>query len=285
MIHTLTTLDVPVLWEIGKASSQITMTPYSAWLDKWQSNWEDTRSTPHIPVSARNVNTPLIEDAWGRCLTHYPNQPLTRFSLQGLREGFHIGFNSHFLPNLKSSRKNLEGAIQHPAVVDKYLEEKVALGRVAGPFRKSDLTRIQISRFGVIPKSHQKDKWRLIIDLSHPKGNSVNDGIPKPLCGLSYITIDDAINGILRSGPNTLLAKIDIKSAFRLLPVHPADRHLLAIEWKNSIFIDACLPFGLRSAPKLFNILADLLSYSVWKWNHPQTNRLFLGSKNIYNLL
>ena len=209
------------------------MTPYSAWLDKWQSNLEDTPSTPHILVSARNVNTPLIEDAWGRCLTHHPNQPLTRFSLQGLREGFHIGFNSHFLPNLKSSRKNLEGAIQHPAVVDKYLEEEVALGRVAGPFRKSDLTKIQISRFGVIPKSHQKDKWRLIIDLSHPKGNSVNNGIPKPLCGLSYITIDDAINGILRSGPNTLLAKIDIKSAFRLLPVHPADRHLLAMEWKT----------------------------------------------------
>ena len=43
--------------------------------------------------------------------------------------------------------------------------------------------------------------------------------------------------------------------------MHPADRHLLAMEWQNKIFIDACLPFGLRSAPKLFNILADLLSW------------------------
>ena len=56
---------------------------------------------------------------------------------------------------------------------------------------------------------------------------------------------------------------MDIRSAFRLLPVHPADRHLLGMKWKKNIYIDTCLPFGLRSAPKLFNILADLLSWSA----------------------
>ena len=33
------------------------------------------------------------------------------------------------------------------------------------------------------------------------------------------------------------------------------------MHWKYQIFVDTCLPFGLRSAPKLFNILADLLSW------------------------
>ena len=120
---------------------------------------------------------------------------------------------------------------------------------------------MHISRFGVIPKSHQPNKWRLIIDLSHPQGHSVNDNIPKTLCSLSYITVDNAIEKILELGPHTLLAKVDIKSAFRLLPVHPADRSLLAMQWDNSIYIDGCLPFGLRSASKLFNIMADLLSW------------------------
>ena len=40
-----------------------------------------------------------------------------------------------------------------------------------------------------------------------------------------------------------------------------ADRHLLAMEWKGSIFFNNCLPFGLRSAPKLFNVLAELLEW------------------------
>ena len=213
---------------------------------------------PGVPESAYPVHTPLIPTAWGELLSSYPDQRLVQFFLRGITEGFQIGYSDRISQGLKSSRKNLEGAIQHPEVVDEYLDKEMILSRVAGPFTKAHLPGIQIS---IIPKSHQKDKWRLIVDLSHPKSHSVNDGIPKSLCGLSYITVDDAINKILELGPNTLMAKIDIKSAFRLLPVHPADRHLLAMEWRNKIFIDTCLPFGLQSAPKLFNILADLLSW------------------------
>ena len=34
-----------------------------------------------------------------------------------------------------------------------------------------------------------------------------------------YITVDHAIQAILKMGPGTLLAKEDIKNAFHLLPV------------------------------------------------------------------
>ena len=101
----------------------------------------------------------------------------------------------------------------------------------------------------------------MIVDLSHPTGYSVNDYIPKALCSLSYITVDHAIYSIVQSGPNTLLAKVDIKGTFRLIPVNPADRHLLAMRWSDKIYIDGCLPFGLCSTPKPFNILADLLCW------------------------
>ena len=63
----------------------------------------------------------------------------------------------------------------------------------------------------------------------------------------------------MQLGSGSLLAKIE--TVFRLIPVHPADRHLLAMLWRGSLYIDMCLPFSLRSAPRLFNILADLLEW------------------------
>ena len=133
--------------------------------------------------------------------------------------------------------------------------------RIVGPFPLTLGPDIHISRFGVIPKSHQISKWRLILDLSFPKRKSVNDRLLKDHCSLHYSTIDDAIQHIMKLGRGTVLSKVDIKSAFRLLPVHPADSYLLEMQWKDRLFIDTCLPFGLRSVPKLFNILADLLTW------------------------
>ena len=72
---------------------------------------------------------------------------------------------------------------------------------------------------------------------------------------MSYIITNDAISKILALGKGALLAKLDVKECvFRLIPEHPLDRHLLAMEWKDSIYFDTCQPLGLRSAPKLFNL-------------------------------
>ena len=83
-------------------------------------------------------------------------------------------------------------------------------------------------------------------------------GYPK---SYAQSSIEDAINDIITLEKGTMLAKVDIKSVFRLLPVHPADRHLLGMQWQSNTFIDHYLPFGLHCAPKLFNILADLLTW------------------------
>ena len=113
---------------------------------------------------------------------------------------------------------------------------------------------------GVIPKA-SSGSWRLITDLSSPLDVSVNDGIQSKYCSLSYVTVDEIASQALNLGRGTLMAKADIKSAYHLVPVHPDDRPLLAIRWRDAIFIDTMLPFGLRSAPKIFNALADALEW------------------------
>ena len=63
--------------------------------------------------------------------------------------------------------------------------------------------------------------------------------------------INNAITMILAHGREALLAKIDVKHAFRNILVHPDDRALLS----------TVLPFGLRSAPKIFSVVADALQW------------------------
>ena len=33
------------------------------------------------------------------------------------------------------------------------------------------------------------------------------------------------------------------------------------MQWKGGLYVDTCLPFGLRSAPKIFAVLADTLEW------------------------
>ena len=133
-----------------------------------------------------------------------------------------------------------------------------------GPFLREELDALpeaQINCFGVIPKGHNTGKWCLITDLSFPHGSSVNDGIAPELCSLVYVSVDTVAAVAAGYGRGALLAKMDIESAYRLIPVHPQDRPLQAVQWGGAIYVDPMLPFGLRSAPKIFNAVADALEW------------------------
>ena len=60
-----------------------------------------------------------------------------------------------------------------------------------------------------------------------------------------------------------LLAKINIKSAYRLILVHPGDHWLLGMKWEGNFYVDPMLPFRLRSSAKIFNTVADALEWRL----------------------
>ncbi len=130
-------------------------------------------------------------------------------------------------------------------MIDRYLAKEVWLGKVAGPVLCSEHPTVHIYRFGVIPKPHQPGQFRLILDLSHPQGASVNDGIEPELCSLKYTSVGEAVKKVKAMEPGAHLTKVDIESAYRIVPVHPEDRMLLGMEWKGKLYIDMALPFGL----------------------------------------
>ena len=79
----------------------------------------------------------------------------------------------------------------------------------------------------------------------------------------AYSTVDDVAHLVVKLGRGSLLAKVDIESAYRLIPVHPSDWLLLAVQWEDNLYVDLMLPFGLRSAPKIFNAVADALAWHL----------------------
>ena len=86
-----------------------------------------------------------------------------------------------------------------------------------------------------IPKKHQPGKWHLITDMSFPEDRSINDSIDRKLCSLSYIIVDKIALSALTLGRGALVAKIDIKSAYRLAPVYGYDRQWLGMKWQDKI--------------------------------------------------
>ena len=209
-----------------------------------------------------SVTTPLRLPAWEVALRAHPDRAFARYLLSGIKDGFKIGFNRR--APLKLAIRNMPSAIEHPEVIQAYLDKECALGRILGPFRGDELLKLppcHINRFGVIPKGHNTGRWRLITDLSYPPGESVNDGIDPALCSLSYISVEQVAAVAAGYGEGALMAKIDIESAYRLIPVHPHDRPVQAMRWNEDIYVDSMLPFGLRSAPKIFNAVADALEW------------------------
>ena len=87
---------------------------------------------------------------------------------------------------------------------------------------------VHLNRLGAVPKG-TPGKCRLIVDLSYPCGRSVNDGIAGSMCSLSYVSVESAAQAVLLLGRGALLAKMDIRDAYRSVPVHPDDRWLLGM--------------------------------------------------------
>ena len=206
--------------------------------------------------------TPLVYSHWLTELQGFPDPAVPATVLARICEGFRLGFKGN---HCKSLSANMRSASENPLVVDQYLLTEHSLGRVTGPFVSPLFPNLHVSWFGVIPKS-QPGKWRLILDLSHPPGLGVNDGIDPEEYAVKYIKVDDAIHHIMKLGRGTLLAKTEVKSAYRLLPVHQDDRPLLGMKWWDKFFVDLALWFGLRSTPRIFSDVADALQWIV---QHP----------------
>ena len=102
---------------------------------------------------------------------------------------------------------------------------------------------------------------RLIHHLSFPSGASVNDGIAPKHTSVHYARVNDAINMIKTLGRGCFLAKTDIKSAFRIIPIRPADYDILGVFWQGKYYYDRAMLMACASSCRTFELFSTAIEW------------------------
>ena len=142
------------------------------------------------------------------------------------------------------------------------LKKEMKMGRIAGPFNMPPFEKFRVSPLAVIPKSTPA-QYRLIHNLSAHLGNSVNSFIPPELTSVKYQKLEDAINIIKQLGRGTLMSKLDIKDAFRLIPINLKDYKLLGIHWDSKFYFDKTLLMGCSTSCAIFEAFSSAIHWSL----------------------
>jgi hypothetical protein len=207
--------------------------------------------------------------AWAEHLQGHPDPQTVGEFLRDITDGAPLGyaaeggFPSH-------ARRNLPSAVgpANEQVLQDAVDENVRLGRTIGPFdpRKPPFAHYAVSPIGLLRKTvwmadgSSKEKLRVLSHFSYPfGGRSVNAGLRTSK--IKYASFDDALDAIRAFGPGCFMAKLDVKSAFRLIPVDPRDVPLLGFILRGLLYFETCLPFGLNRSPEIWHKPASLLAW------------------------
>jgi hypothetical protein len=209
-------------------------------------------------ISFALASTPVDSNVLVQWLSDYPNREDAAILSNGFREGFKLLYSG---PRLPTEAKNLKSAIDAPHIVREKLGKEVEAGRIAGPFDTRPIASLRVSPLGLVPK--KDGDFRLIHHLSYPEGSSVNDFLDPELCSVEYTSIDKVVAAIQQLGKGTLLAKSDVKRAFRLLRIWPGDFDLLGMKFEGQYYFDKCLPMGCSMSCALFEKFSTFIEWYV----------------------
>jgi hypothetical protein len=175
------------------------------------------------------------------------------FLCKGIKEGFRIideGAEQQLVP---CEVDNYQSCFQYAELVEKQIQYELSNGSYVATCVKPTI----ISALGAIPKSNSK--VRLIHDASRPLHMSVNDYVQSDT-SCSYMDLR-VVSELISEG--CYLAKIDLQSAYRSVPIHPSNYQATGLKWqfKNAMsptyMYDTKLPFGASKSPQIFQRLSS----------------------------
>ena len=135
-----------------------------------------------------------------------------------------------------------------------------------GPYKHIPFSNnVGISPLSTRPKKGTVER-RVILDLSFPIGNAVNDDIPQDtylglVANLTFPKTDEFTLRIFQLGPGCLMFKVDLSRYFRQIPLDLGDYSLIGYIVNGKIYFDKVLPMGMRSATYIAQKITNAIAY------------------------
>lgn len=206
---------------------------------------------------------------WEHHLQHYHDKNIVNY----LKYGFPLSINGSNLNSV--NMYNHTSAEKFPSEVKQYIATEINEKAMLGPYDQPPFTDFHTSPLLSRPKDNKSR--RIIVDLSWPRGNSVNSAAYHTYDNLeyklTYPSLDVIKERLLELGPSALLYKIDISRAFRNLPVDPIDIQFLGIAFDSKYYIDLSIPFGYIHGSACCQRVTDAIRYicnknGFWLFNY-----------------
>ena len=175
---------------------------------------------------------------------------------QDIREGANIGCQGRFRNQTFSS--NAPSAFEYAAQVTDSIAAWVDKGFVFGPLSKEQLPPgVKVN--GIMCRPKPNGSARVILNLSAPKGKSVNEGIDKREFPATMSSTGKWVAVLNKAGRGAWMAKCDWAEAYKHLAVRPQDIPLQYFSWLGKYFAEVCLVFGAVSSAGLYDRLAKVV--------------------------
>ena len=180
-----------------------------------------------------------------------------KFVLQGIKEGFSIIVSDSvegIYPACCNNYKSVTAA-NVKLKVERQILHEIELGRYVVCHEKP----LIVSALGAVPKAGS-DSLRLIHDCSRPAGLGIN-AYADPYA-VKFNTVDIACSYI---SEGFYMAKIDLKSAYRQVGIHPSHYPLAGLQWTfaghtaPTYMVDTRLMFGASQAVGIFHRISNAL--------------------------
>ena len=181
------------------------------------------------------------------------------YILTGLRGGFRLfDCDEDVIPAYDCANYDSAENVNAKPKLDRLFQSEVLDGKLS----KVDTKPKCIHAIGAVPKK-DSEELRPITDCKRPLNVSLNNHMDYP--SQKYQTIDDATK-LMSLG--CYFSVVDIKKAYRTVPVFPAHRQYQGLRWmfgeldksQYDYYVDNFLCFGLSCAPGIFCRISNCVS-------------------------